>query len=108
MEKVVIKDSAYEIKPAKIIRKRVLTDKEKLFEIRFNDGEFLDHDPGPGEKPGERPQEGFAGSSGQVGRDAERTNVARFPRVEVEVQVGRSDQREPRCRLPAHRVRDIA
>lgn len=46
MEKVVIKDSAYEIKPAKIIRKRVLTDKEKLFEIRFNDGEFLDHDPG--------------------------------------------------------------
>jgi sulfite reductase subunit B len=46
LEKVVIRDSAYEIKPAKIIRKKVLTDKEQMFEIRFNNGEYLDHEPG--------------------------------------------------------------
>jgi sulfhydrogenase subunit gamma (sulfur reductase) len=46
MEKAVIKHPAYEIKPARIIRKKALTDREQLFEIRFNSGEYLDHDPG--------------------------------------------------------------
>jgi len=46
MEKVVIKNSSYEIKPARIIRKKILTDKEHLFEIRLDSDEFLDHEPG--------------------------------------------------------------
>jgi sulfhydrogenase subunit gamma (sulfur reductase) len=45
-EKAVIRNSAYEIKPAAIIRKKVLTDREQLFEIRLDNGEYLDHDPG--------------------------------------------------------------
>jgi sulfite reductase subunit B len=46
MEKAVIRHPAYEIKPARIVRKKKLTDREQLFEIRFNSGEYLDHDPG--------------------------------------------------------------
>ncbi len=45
-EKVVIKDSNYQIKRARVVRTRELTEKEKLFEIAFLDGEFLDHEPG--------------------------------------------------------------
>ncbi len=45
-EKVIIRNSSYEIKPAGIVRKRVLTDKEQLFEIAFDSGELLDHEPG--------------------------------------------------------------
>jgi sulfite reductase subunit B len=46
MEKVVIRDSSYRLKRAKILRTKKLTDKEKLFEIALPDGERLDHEPG--------------------------------------------------------------
>lgn len=45
-EKAIIKHPAYDIKPARITRKEALTDREQFFEIRFNSGEYLDHDPG--------------------------------------------------------------
>ncbi|MFA5928805.1 MAG: FAD/NAD(P)-binding protein [Candidatus Margulisiibacteriota bacterium] len=44
--KIIIKDSEYNIKPAKIIGIRDLTSTEKLFEIAYVDGESLNHDPG--------------------------------------------------------------
>lgn len=46
MEKVALKDSAYRLKKAKILRTERLTDNEKLFEIVLRDGETLDHEPG--------------------------------------------------------------
>jgi len=46
VEKIIIKDSAYEIKRARILRTKKLTEKEKLFEIAFLDGKFLNHEPG--------------------------------------------------------------
>jgi sulfhydrogenase subunit gamma (sulfur reductase) len=44
--KFVIKDSGYQIKQSKVLRTKQLTEMEKLFEIGFMDGEFLDHEPG--------------------------------------------------------------
>lgn len=46
MEKVVIKDSNYRIRKAKILRAKQLTKMEKLFEIALDGGESLDHEPG--------------------------------------------------------------
>ncbi len=46
LHRYIIKDSSYVIKPAKILRTKQLTDKEKLFEIALMDGEFLNHEPG--------------------------------------------------------------
>lgn len=44
--KVVLKDSLYIIKKARILRTRRLTDEEKMFEIALPEGESLDHEPG--------------------------------------------------------------
>ncbi|TAN40950.1 MAG: oxidoreductase [Nitrospirae bacterium] len=46
MEKVVIKDSNYRIRKAKILRTKQLTKMEKLFEIALDGGESLDQEPG--------------------------------------------------------------
>jgi sulfhydrogenase subunit gamma (sulfur reductase) len=46
MEKVVIKDSTYRLKKAKILQTKNLTANEMLFETAFADGEALDHEPG--------------------------------------------------------------
>jgi NAD(P)H-flavin reductase len=46
MERLVIKDSNYRLRKAKIIRARKMTDKEKLFEIALQGGGSLDHEPG--------------------------------------------------------------
>ncbi|MFH1542681.1 MAG: FAD/NAD(P)-binding protein [bacterium] len=46
MKQIVIKDSEYEIKRAKILRAKQLTDMEKYFEISLPGGESLDHEPG--------------------------------------------------------------
>ena len=46
MEKVVIKDSSYRIKKAKILQAEKITEKEKIFEIALKNGEGLDHEPG--------------------------------------------------------------
>ncbi|MEW6054269.1 MAG: FAD/NAD(P)-binding protein [Nitrospirota bacterium] len=46
MEKVVIKDSAYRLRKAKILHTKKLTANEKFFEIALADGELLDHEPG--------------------------------------------------------------
>ena len=46
MEKVVIRDSSYRLKKAKILRTKKLTAQEKFFEIALADGERLDHEPG--------------------------------------------------------------
>ena len=46
MEKVVIKDSTYRLKKAKILQTKKLTANEMLFEVALADGEVLDHEPG--------------------------------------------------------------
>jgi len=46
MEKVVIKDSTYRLKKAKILQTKKLTANERLFEVALADGEVLDHEPG--------------------------------------------------------------
>ena len=46
MEKVVIKESNYNVKTGKIIRTKQMTDYEKLFEIAIEGGTSLDHEPG--------------------------------------------------------------
>lgn len=46
MKKVIINNPAYEIKKAKIIRTKKLTETEKLFEVALLNGESLDHEPG--------------------------------------------------------------
>lgn len=46
MEKLVIKDSNYKIKKARVHRTKVLTKHEKLFEIALDTGDRLDHEPG--------------------------------------------------------------
>ena len=46
MEKVIIKDSLFSIKRAKILKSRKMTDDVKLFEIALMNGESLDHEPG--------------------------------------------------------------
>ena len=46
MEKVVIKDSSYRLKKAKILRTKKLTAQERFFEIALADGKRLDHEPG--------------------------------------------------------------
>ncbi len=46
MEKVVIKESNYRIRKAKILRTKQLTAHEKLFEIALDGGETLDYEPG--------------------------------------------------------------
>jgi sulfhydrogenase subunit gamma (sulfur reductase) len=45
-EKLVIRESAYNIRRANIVRVRALTPAEKLYEIAFPDGESLGHEPG--------------------------------------------------------------
>lgn len=46
MEKMVIKDSSYRIKKAKILHTKKMTENEKFFEIVLKSGESLDHEPG--------------------------------------------------------------
>jgi sulfhydrogenase subunit gamma (sulfur reductase) len=46
MEKVVIKDSTYRLKKAKILQTKKLTANEMLFKVTLADGEVLDHEPG--------------------------------------------------------------
>ncbi|NWF76251.1 MAG: FAD/NAD(P)-binding protein [Nitrospirae bacterium] len=46
MEKVALKDSSYQLKRAKILNIKKLTDKEKFFEIALMDRDYLDHEPG--------------------------------------------------------------
>lgn len=46
MEKVVLKDSSYRLKKAKILQTKKLTANEKFFEIAIKDGSSLDHEPG--------------------------------------------------------------
>lgn len=46
MEKVVIRDSSYRLKRAKIIFTKQLTEKEKFFEIALLNGDRLEHEPG--------------------------------------------------------------
>ncbi|MBE0426394.1 MAG: FAD/NAD(P)-binding protein [Nitrospirae bacterium] len=46
MEKVVIINSSYRLKKAKILSTKKLTEKEKFFEIALSDGERIDHEPG--------------------------------------------------------------
>jgi sulfite reductase subunit B len=45
-EKLIIRESEYNIRRAKIARVRTLTPAEKLYEIVFPDGEALNHEPG--------------------------------------------------------------
>ncbi len=46
MEKVVIRDSSYRLKRARIIYTKQLTEKEKFFEIALLNGDRLEHEPG--------------------------------------------------------------
>lgn len=46
MEKVVISESNYNVKKAKILRIKEMTSHEKLFEIALEGGTSLDHEPG--------------------------------------------------------------
>jgi sulfite reductase subunit B len=46
MEKMVIKDSGYTLKKARILKIKKLTEYERLFEIELKNGERLDHEPG--------------------------------------------------------------
>lgn len=46
MKKIALKDSEYEIKRAKILRTKQMTDTEKYFEIALPGGESLGHEPG--------------------------------------------------------------
>ncbi|MFH1387529.1 MAG: FAD/NAD(P)-binding protein [bacterium] len=46
MKKLAIKGSEYEIKRAKVLRTKMMTDMEKYFEIALPGGENLDHEPG--------------------------------------------------------------
>jgi sulfite reductase subunit B len=46
MERLIIKNSNYQLRKAKILRIKKLTDKEELFEIALANGERLDHEPG--------------------------------------------------------------
>jgi sulfhydrogenase subunit gamma (sulfur reductase) len=46
MEKVIIKDSPYRLKRAKILRSKKMTDDVKFFEISLMNGESLNHEPG--------------------------------------------------------------
>ncbi|MBU0672367.1 MAG: FAD/NAD(P)-binding protein [Candidatus Margulisbacteria bacterium] len=46
MKELILKDSEYEIKRGKIVRTKMMTEQEKLFEIVLPGGDNLDHDPG--------------------------------------------------------------
>jgi sulfhydrogenase subunit gamma (sulfur reductase) len=46
MRTLVIKDSEYQIKKGKVLRAKMVTNLEKLFEIELPNGESLDHEPG--------------------------------------------------------------
>ncbi len=46
MKKEIIKNSEYEVKKAKVLRTKKMTNKETLFEIALPNAESLDHDPG--------------------------------------------------------------
>jgi len=46
MRTLVIKDSEYQTKKGKILRAKMVTEVEKLFEIELPNGESLDHEPG--------------------------------------------------------------
>lgn len=46
MERLILKESSYEIKVAKVLNIKALTDQEKLFELAFMNGSSLNHDPG--------------------------------------------------------------
>jgi len=46
MKKLILNNSEYIIKKAKVVRTRKLTDLEKFFEISLPNNESLDHDPG--------------------------------------------------------------
>lgn len=46
MRTLIIKDSEYQIKKAKILRTKKMTEHEKFFEIALENGERLDHEPG--------------------------------------------------------------
>ncbi|MFO0754054.1 MAG: FAD/NAD(P)-binding protein [Thermodesulfovibrionales bacterium] len=46
MERVVIKESNYNVRKGKILRTKKLTPQEKLFEVALEGGVSLDHDPG--------------------------------------------------------------
>lgn len=46
MERVVLKESAYNIKKGKILSIKQMTENEKLFEIALEGGESLGHQPG--------------------------------------------------------------
>ena len=46
MEKVVVRDSGYKLKKARVLKAKKLTSTEKFFEVALKDGSSLDHDPG--------------------------------------------------------------
>lgn len=46
MKKLILKDSEFTVKRAKVLRAKQLTDVEKLFEIELPGGENLNHEPG--------------------------------------------------------------
>src|SRR4030042_5627574 len=46
MKKLILNNSEYIIKKAKVVRTKKLTDIEKFFEISMPNNESLDHDPG--------------------------------------------------------------
>lgn len=46
MERTELKDSEYEIKRAKVLRTKMMTETEKFFEIELPGGESLGHEPG--------------------------------------------------------------
>ncbi|MBN2058123.1 MAG: FAD/NAD(P)-binding protein [Candidatus Saganbacteria bacterium] len=46
LKRVILKDSEYEIKRARILRTKQMTETEKYFEIQLPGGESLDHEPG--------------------------------------------------------------
>ncbi len=46
MERIVIHRSEYQIKEAKILKKKKLTDSETLFDVMLANGQYLDYDPG--------------------------------------------------------------
>ncbi|MBN2144034.1 MAG: FAD/NAD(P)-binding protein [Candidatus Aureabacteria bacterium] len=46
MKKTKLSHSEYQVRPAKIIRTRMMTQSEKYFEIALSEGDSLEHDPG--------------------------------------------------------------
>jgi sulfhydrogenase subunit gamma (sulfur reductase) len=46
IQRVVIPESEYNIRKARVVRVRRLTPQERFFEIKLNDGSSLNHDPG--------------------------------------------------------------